>query len=71
MPNITGVEFIKAISGKCIVFFITAYHKYAMDGFELNVIDYLLKPVHFVRFLKAAQKAKDIIENNPYNNAFL
>lgn len=71
MPNITGVEFIKAIQGKCKVIFTTAYDKYAMDGFELEVIDYLLKPVPFARFLKAAQKAKDSIEtNNAINPSF-
>jgi len=68
MPNITGVDFIKAINGKCKVIFTTAYNKYAMDGFELEVIDYLLKPVPFARFLKAAQKAKDIIETNTTHN---
>lgn len=64
MPHITGVEFIKAINGKSKVIFTTAYDQYAMDGFELEVIDYLLKPVPFARFLKAAQKAKDILEHN-------
>lgn len=68
MSNITGVEFMKAINGKCKVIFTTAYDKYAMDGFELEVIDYLLKPVPFARFLKAAQKAKDIIEINTVHN---
>ena len=62
MPGITGLEFIKAINGKCKIIFVTAYDKYAMDGFELDIIDYLLKPVPFARFLKAAQKAKEIIE---------
>jgi len=72
MPGITGVEFIKAINGKCKVIFTTAYDKYAMDGFELEVIDYLLKPVPFARFLKAAQKAKDIIEiNREHKQSFL
>jgi len=52
------------VNGKCKVIFTTAYDKYAMDGFELEVINYLLKPIPFARFLKAAQKAKDIIEIN-------
>ncbi len=71
MTDITGLEFIKAINGKCKVIFITAYNQFAMDGFELEVIDYLLKPVPFARFLKAAQKAKDIIERSSSNNAGL
>lgn len=72
MPGISGVEFIKAINGKCKVIFTTAYDKYALDGFELEAIDYLLKPVPFARFLKAAQKAKDIIEiNTDHRPSFL
>jgi two-component system LytT family response regulator len=63
MPYITGLEFIKAINGKFKIIFTTAYDKYALEGFELDVIDYLLKPVPFVRFLQAAQKAKIIFDN--------
>ena len=61
MPNLTGLEFVEAINGKCKIIFTTAYSQYAMNGFDLNVIDYLLKPVPFTRFLKASQKASDII----------
>lgn len=64
MPGITGLEFIKAINGKCKIIFTTAYDKYALEGYELDVIDYLLKPIPFVRFLQAAQKAKAIPGNN-------
>ncbi len=71
MPNITGIEFIKAINGKCKVIFTTAYNQYALDGFELDVIDYLLKPIPFDRFLKAAQKAKAYFEQtNGKNNIY-
>ncbi|MGG9963916.1 LytR/AlgR family response regulator transcription factor [Ferruginibacter sp. SUN106] len=62
MPYLTGIDFVKAIQGKCKVIFTTAYDKFAIEGFELDIIDYLLKPVPFTRFLKAAQKAFDIFE---------
>jgi len=62
MPYLTGIDFVKAIQGKCKVIFTTAYDKFAIEGFELDIIDYLLKPVPFARFLKAAQKAADIFE---------
>lgn len=63
MPNITGLEFVEALNGKCKVIFTTAYSQYALDGFDLNVIDYLLKPVSFTRFLKATQKANEIFKD--------
>jgi two-component system LytT family response regulator len=61
MTGLTGLEFIRALNGRCKVIICSAHSQFAMDGFELEVIDYLLKPVPFVRFLKAAQKARDII----------
>lgn len=62
MPEITGLEFIKLIDGKSKIIIISAYSEFALEGFELEVIDYLLKPVPLSRFLKAVQKAKNIIE---------
>ena len=64
MPEITGLEFIKNINGKSKIIIISAFAEFALDGFELEVIDYLLKPVPLTRFLKAAQKAKDLLGND-------
>lgn len=60
MPGLSGIDFIKGLSGMPpMVVFITASEKYAIDGYNLNVIDYLVKPVAFQRFLKAVNKAHD------------
>ena len=57
MPDINGLDLVKSLDPKPMVIFTTAYRKFAFEGFELEAIDYLLKPISFEKFEKAAQKA--------------
>lgn len=61
MPELSGIDFIKAIQGKSKVILTTAYSEFALEGYELSVVDYLLKPIRFPRFLAAVQKAVEQI----------
>jgi DNA-binding LytR/AlgR family response regulator len=60
MPQITGIQFLKLLQNRALVIITSAYQEYAIDGFEHNVVDYLLKPISFERFYRAAEKAHNI-----------
>lgn len=62
MPQVSGVDFIKALPNPPLFIFTTAYSNYALEGYELNAIDYLLKPISIDRFMKAVNKAVDQFE---------
>jgi two-component system LytT family response regulator len=62
MPGINGLQFIQSGSFNCMFILITAYEKYALEGYNLNVVDYLVKPVELHRFIKACNKAQDLYE---------
>jgi DNA-binding LytR/AlgR family response regulator len=66
MPNLTGIELLRTVKNPPAVILTTAYPEFALEGYELNVIDYLLKPVSFERFLKAIDKYETWV--NPGNN---
>jgi len=61
MPELTGVEFLKMLPTKPVVVFTTAYPSYALEGYQLDVTDYLLKPFSFERFAQAVNKASELI----------
>lgn len=61
MPELTGIELLTAIKNKPAVIFTTAYREYALKGYELDVVDYMLKPVSFERFLQGVNKAAEMI----------
>jgi len=73
MPKLSGINFVKTLENPPLIIFTTAYAEYAVEGFELDAVDYLLKPIAFDRFLKAVnkaieqQQAWEIIERNKMN----
>lgn len=65
MPHIIGTDFLKNLSHPPKVIFVTAYREYAVDGFELDAVDYLVKPVSFERFIKAITKLNRMLGQEP------
>lgn len=62
MPDLSGMDFVKSLTIKPLVIFTTAYSEYAIDGFKADAIDYLLKPIGYKDFLRAANKANSMFE---------
>ncbi len=69
MPQITGIEFIRSLSDPPMIIFTTAYSDYALDGFDLGAIDYLLKPISFERFMKSVNKAREQFDLRKHEHA--
>jgi len=67
MPVITGVEFLRSLQHPPRVIFTTAYPDFALDGYDLNITDYLLKPISFERFMKAVNKVSEAVNNEEHN----
>jgi DNA-binding LytR/AlgR family response regulator len=64
LPKLKGLDFLKTLKNPPLVILTTAYHEYALQSYELNVVDYLLKPIEFNRFLQAIQKLPNEIKNS-------
>lgn len=67
MPRIRGIDFLRGLQDPPLVIITTAYPHFALEGFELNVLDYLVKPIAPERFLKSVNRAHDVIQRNQYS----
>lgn len=65
MPDLSGMDFVKTLENPPKIVFVTAYSQYALEGFRVDAIDYLLKPISYVDFLKSANKVKSWFEAHP------
>lgn len=63
MPRLSGIDFLKTMKHTPLVIITTAYAEYALEGYELDVVDYLMKPFGFERFVKAVHKAQDVLSS--------
>jgi two-component system, LytTR family, response regulator LytT len=68
MPDLNGLDFVRSLERKIPVIFTTAYSEYAIDGFQVDALDYLLKPISYASFLKSANKAKTWFDVNHKSN---
>jgi DNA-binding LytR/AlgR family response regulator len=72
MPVVSGIDLLKSLEHPPLVIFTTAYHQYAMEGYELNIVDYLLKPISMHRFLQAVGKVTERMSSGiPDTKAFM
>lgn len=71
MPRLSGIEFIKTLPNPPGIIFTTAYSEFALDGFDLNAVDYLLKPFSFERFLKAVEKASRLHQSESSDATYI
>lgn len=62
MPDLNGMELVKSLAERPLVIFTTAYSEYAIEGFKIDAVDYLLKPIAYVDFIRAANKARQLFE---------
>ena len=69
MPDISGIQLLKSLNKKPVVILTTAFKEYAIDGYELDVLDYLLKPIEFERFLRAVNKASEYFNSLENKNS--
>ena len=62
MPKLSGIQFVRSLEIKPLVIFTTAYSEYAVESYDVNAVDYLVKPIEFDRFIRAVNKAKDLFQ---------